>query len=127
MRLSTVVSVQSTRVRTRASEVQKRVDNASLLTVSGRICGQMLRITSARHCDACQTNKASTKADVGKLQPLSIPGRRWEHITLDLIVKLFKTDRNVLRLCVRLLLRALNLFLSWLVITVSLILRSMHS
>ena len=32
-----------------------------------------------------------------------------------------------LRLCVRLLLRALNLFLSWLVITVSLILRLMHS
>ena len=32
-----------------------------------------------------------------------------------------------LRLCVRLLLRALNLFLSWLVITVLLILKSMHS
>jgi len=34
---------------------------------------------------------------------------------------------GMLRLCLRLLLRALNLFLSWLVITVSLILRSMHS
>ena len=34
--------------------------------------------------------------------------------------------RNVKKLCMRLLLRALNLFLSWLVITVSLILRSMH-
>ena len=45
-----------------------------------------------RHCDACQVNKASTKAYAGKLQPLSIPGRRWEHITMDLIVKLPKTD-----------------------------------
>jgi len=34
--------------------------------------------------------------------------------------------KECLRLCVRLLLRALNLILSWLVITVSLILRSMH-
>jgi len=33
---------------------------------------------------------------------------------------------GMFRLCVRLLLRALNLFLSWLVITVLLILRSMH-
>jgi len=45
-----------------------------------------------RHCDAGQVNKASTKAYAGKLQPLSIPGRRWEHITIDLIVKLPKTD-----------------------------------
>jgi hypothetical protein len=45
-----------------------------------------------RHCDACQVNKASTKAYAGKLQPLSIPGRRWEHITMDLIVKLPKTE-----------------------------------
>jgi hypothetical protein len=47
-----------------------------------------------RHCDACQVNKASTKAYAGKLQPLSITGRKWEHITMDLIVKLFKTDRG---------------------------------
>ena len=47
-----------------------------------------------RHCDACQVNKARTKAYAGKLQPLSIPGRRWEHITMDLIVKLPKTDRG---------------------------------
>ena len=49
-----------------------------------------------RHCDACQVNKASTKAYAGKLQPqvLSIPGRRWEHITMDLTVKLPKTDRG---------------------------------
>ena len=47
-----------------------------------------------RHCDACQVNKARTKAYAGKLQPLSIPGRRWEHITMDLIVKLPKTDKG---------------------------------
>ena len=47
-----------------------------------------------RHCDACQLNKASTKAYAGKLQPLPIPGRRWEHITMDLIVKLPRTDRG---------------------------------
>eukprot|EP00983_Pelagomonas_calceolata_P015453 489642-Pelagomonas_calceolata.AAC.1 len=38
-----------------------------------------------RTCDAFQLNKASTRAYAGKLQPLSIPGRRWEHITMDLI------------------------------------------
>ena len=47
-----------------------------------------------RHCDACQVNEASTKAYAGKPQPLSIPGRRWEHITKDMIVKLPKTDRG---------------------------------
>jgi hypothetical protein len=47
-----------------------------------------------RHCDACQVNKASTKAYAEKLQPLSIPGRRWAHINMDLIVKLPETDRG---------------------------------
>jgi len=47
-----------------------------------------------KHCDACQKNKAFSKAYAGKLQPQSIPGRRWEHITMDLIVKLPKTERG---------------------------------
>jgi len=47
-----------------------------------------------RECDACQLNKASRLACAGKLQPLPIPGRRWEHITMDLIVKLPKTDNG---------------------------------
>ena len=47
-----------------------------------------------RHCDTCQFNKASTKAYAGKLQTLSIPGRRWEHITMDMIAKLPKTGRG---------------------------------
>eukprot|EP00983_Pelagomonas_calceolata_P030716 964526-Pelagomonas_calceolata.AAC.1 len=47
-----------------------------------------------RTCDACQMNKASTKAYADELQPLSIPGRRWEHITMDMIVKLPKTQNG---------------------------------
>jgi len=41
-----------------------------------------------RHCDACQRHKVSTKLYAGKLQPLSVPGRRWESVSMDLIVKL---------------------------------------
>ena len=41
-----------------------------------------------RHCDACQTHKVNTRMYAGKLQPLSIPGRRWESVSMDLIVKL---------------------------------------
>lgn len=44
-----------------------------------------------RHCDACQLSKPSTKAYGGKLQPLPIPGRRWEHVSMDMIVKLPQT------------------------------------
>ncbi|KAJ9515863.1 hypothetical protein QJQ45_008753 [Haematococcus lacustris] len=41
-----------------------------------------------RHCDACQRNKPSCLLKAGKLQPLSIPGTRWEHVSMDMIVKL---------------------------------------
>lgn len=41
-----------------------------------------------RHCDACQRHKVSNKLYAGKLQPLSVPGRRWESVSMDLIVKL---------------------------------------
>ncbi|KAJ9520563.1 hypothetical protein QJQ45_007423 [Haematococcus lacustris] len=41
-----------------------------------------------RQCDACQRNKPSTRLKAGKLQPLSIPGRRWESVSMDFIVKL---------------------------------------
>jgi hypothetical protein len=36
-----------------------------------------------RHCDACQSHKVNTRMYVGKLQPLSIPGRRWESVSMD--------------------------------------------
>ena len=44
-----------------------------------------------RHCDACQKHKVNTRMYAGKLQPLSIPGRRWESVSMDLIVKLLTT------------------------------------
>ena len=40
-----------------------------------------------KHCDACQKNKASSKAYAGELQPVFIP-------LDDLIVKLPKTERG---------------------------------
>ncbi|KAJ9521984.1 hypothetical protein QJQ45_024869 [Haematococcus lacustris] len=46
-----------------------------------------------RQCDACQRNKPSTRLKAGKLQPLSIPGRRWESISMDMIVKLPKSGK----------------------------------
>ncbi|KAJ9523637.1 hypothetical protein QJQ45_007339 [Haematococcus lacustris] len=47
-----------------------------------------------RQCDACQRNKPSTRLKAGKLQPLSIPGRRWESISMDMIVKLPKSGKQ---------------------------------
>ena len=44
-----------------------------------------------RHCDACQRHKASTRKHAGLMQPLPIPGRRWESVSMDLIVKLPQT------------------------------------
>ena len=41
-----------------------------------------------RTCVPCQRNKSSTQAPAGLLQPLPIPGRRWETVTMDLITKL---------------------------------------
>ena len=41
-----------------------------------------------RFCEACQMNKASTSKPYGLLRPLPIPGRRWDDISCDLIVKL---------------------------------------
>ena len=42
-----------------------------------------------RHCSSCQKNKNNTtQKPAGLLQPLGIPGRRWESISVDLIVQL---------------------------------------
>lgn len=39
-------------------------------------------------CHSCQRNKTSNRAPAGKLQPLPIPGRRWECVSMDLITQL---------------------------------------
>ena len=45
-------------------------------------------------CDTCQRNKASNQQMAGLLQPLPMPTRRWEQVSLDLIVSLPLTSRN---------------------------------
>ena len=39
-------------------------------------------------CLACQSNKPSNQLPAGLLQPLPIPSRRWETVTMDLITQL---------------------------------------
>lgn len=39
-------------------------------------------------CPSCQLNKARNTKPAGLLQPLNIPGRRWESISMDFIVEL---------------------------------------
>ena len=44
-----------------------------------------------RTCHGCQSNKAVHTGQKGLLQPLDIPGRRWESVGLDFIIALPKT------------------------------------
>jgi hypothetical protein len=39
-------------------------------------------------CDACQRNKPSQQATMGLLQPLPIPDRPWQQVSMDLITQL---------------------------------------
>jgi hypothetical protein len=39
-------------------------------------------------CDSCQRNKPSNQAKIGLLQPLPIPDRPWQQVSLDLITQL---------------------------------------
>ena len=39
-------------------------------------------------CDSCQRNKVSTQQAAGLLQPLPVPGSRWESVSMDLITQL---------------------------------------
>ncbi|KAJ9519415.1 hypothetical protein QJQ45_023059 [Haematococcus lacustris] len=52
------------------------------------------------NCDACQHNKAATQKPGGLLQPLSVPGWRWESISMDLIVKLPTSHEGYDSICV---------------------------
>ncbi|KAJ9522021.1 hypothetical protein QJQ45_005072 [Haematococcus lacustris] len=39
-------------------------------------------------CDACQRDKSSNSKPGGLLRPLTVPGYRWEHVSMDLVTKL---------------------------------------
>jgi hypothetical protein len=43
-------------------------------------------------CDQCQRNKASSRAPAGLLQPLEVPKEPWEHVSLDFILALPRSD-----------------------------------
>ena len=45
-------------------------------------------------CDACQRNKSGNQLPAGLLQPLPIPSRNWQQITMDFIVRLPKTKNG---------------------------------
>ena len=44
-----------------------------------------------RSCPQCQQNKPSNQKPIGLLQPLPIPERRWQQVTMDLITQLPKS------------------------------------
>ncbi|KAL3693385.1 hypothetical protein R1sor_007036 [Riccia sorocarpa] len=45
-----------------------------------------------RSCGECQQIKASNQAPAGLLQPLPIPSKRWEHVSMDLVCELPTTS-----------------------------------
>jgi hypothetical protein len=45
-------------------------------------------------CDSCQHMKAHQQKKVGEFNPLDIPGRRWETVSIDLITDLPRTDKG---------------------------------
>ena len=47
-----------------------------------------------KSCYKCQSNKPSNQNQIGLLQPLPIPDRPWEQVTMDLITQLPKTKNG---------------------------------
>ena len=45
-------------------------------------------------CDECQRNKSDNKLPAGLLQPLPIPTKNWQQISMDLITQLLKTKNG---------------------------------
>ena len=48
----------------------------------------------ANHCDQCQRNKVPAQKLPGLLQPLEIPGHKWESVSTDLITQLPETTKG---------------------------------
>jgi hypothetical protein len=48
-----------------------------------------------RACDSCQRVEARRQKPYGELQPLQIPGRRWESVSMDLITDLPQTKAGL--------------------------------
>jgi hypothetical protein len=75
----------------------------TLERVSRMFWWQSMR-TDVRHyvatCDSCQRNKALRMKPAGLLNPLSIPGWRWESVSMDLVVKLTPTKSGFDSICV---------------------------
>jgi hypothetical protein len=75
----------------------------TLTSVKALFYWQSMR-TDVRHyvanCDACQRNKASNMKPAGLCQPLTIPGWRWESVSMDHIVKLPRTANGHDAICV---------------------------
>jgi Integrase zinc binding domain len=49
-------------------------------------------------CNQFQRNKASSRAPAGLLQPLEVPKEPWEHVSLDFIMALPRSDALTLSL-----------------------------
>jgi hypothetical protein len=47
-----------------------------------------------KSCPRCQQNKPSNQKPIGLLQPLPIPQRRWQQVTMDLITQLPKSKNG---------------------------------
>jgi hypothetical protein len=45
-------------------------------------------------CDQCQRNKSSTQSEAGLAQSIYVPTRRWESVTMDMVVGLTKTHKG---------------------------------
>src|SRR4051812_24526769 len=48
-----------------------------------------------KSCEQCQRNKSSNQKPAGLLQPLELPTRNWQQVSMDLIVALPKTKAGL--------------------------------
>jgi hypothetical protein len=68
----------------------KTIERVSRLFTWSGLHADVKRYVST--CLACQANKPSTQLPMGPLQPLPIPERPWEVVTMDLITQLPRTQ-----------------------------------